>query len=150
MIYEEMGTGPGWAQSHCGTGSYISNKPVREKHLIFVLEGIPGQGLFAWLWKMCLRRTLGRGVAKKSMFWGRREPADTSICPAGQAVVPWAIILLQGWEKQCLSPKRTQKDAGDTQTHIKCGMWFQAWSWQERGAQIWPVLVISAFGEGKC
>lgn len=62
-----------------------------------MLEDIPARGLFAWLWKLWLRKNLGRGAAKKSMFWGRREAADTSICPAGQAVVTWATVLLQGW-----------------------------------------------------
>lgn len=69
MIYEEMGTGPSWAQSHCGTGFCILNKPVKEKQrLIFVLEDIPEQGLFAWLWKVWLRRNLGRGAAKSQCF----------------------------------------------------------------------------------
>lgn len=44
MIYEEMGTEPSWAQSRCGTGFYILNKPVKEKQcLIFVLEDVPEQ-----------------------------------------------------------------------------------------------------------
>lgn len=145
-----MGTGPSWAQPHRGTGFYILNKPVREKHLLFALEAIPGQGLFACLWKLCLRSTLGRGEAKKSMFWGRREPADTSMCPAGQDMVPWATLLLQGWGEVVSVPKRTLRNDGHTQRHIKCGMGFKPCRWQERGAQIWPVLVISAFGEAKC
>lgn len=75
-----------------------------------MLEDIPARGLFAWLWKLWLRKNFGRGAAKKSMFWGRREAADTSICPAGQAMVTWATVLLQGWGEAVPVPRQDVKE----------------------------------------
>jgi len=45
--------------AHCGTGFYILNKLFKEKQrLIFALESIPAQGLFALLWQLWLKRNL--------------------------------------------------------------------------------------------
>lgn len=73
------------------------------------------------------KRSGKKKINNKINVLGQEGPAATPICPAGQGVVPWDTLLLQGGGKLCLSPKRTQRNDGDTQRHTKCRMGFKPW-----------------------